>query len=740
MEKSSNATKMFFPYGVAYYRPPTPLQKYWEKDLRNIRESGLNMIRVSCFWSWIEKDEGRFDFTEFDLLSDLARKNGLKIIFTLYMVCSPEWIFEKYPDSKFVSANGIAIESDTTPDAAAGGYPGLCFDSDKVREKGEIFIREITKHYKNDETVLGFDIMHEPTEEPTHIYYPESWKERMFCYCPHSIERFRRWLEGKYGSLEGLNQNWQRRYSRWSQVQPPRAFGVYTDWLDWRSFAIDALEDELKWVAGIIRANDENRFTTCHHALWELSPPFIAASDMYKFSKTVDVYGASVYDVEKPSLVAASCDILRSFSKNGDFWIGETSGGSGPMFSFIGEKKKDIYAFAKEMSKDQIAKHIWGTIAHGAKGIVYWMWRPEIYTCETAAMGLTDREGNLTERVEAASQISNVINKETDLFIHGKSQRGEVAIMFSIDSFLQDGMISLFKTRGKEMKNLDSLINAYSVFWRENVALDFVSKEQVMLGALKKYKLLVMPYVNNVTSELGEKIREFVREGGTVFSDALCGYFTEGGWGCERAPGAGLDEVFNCNVVKYYMEDESEVMLQESKAAYLSAKGRIAGKNIREILEVYEGGKIVGKYKDGAPTAVLGKYGLGSALYIGTQIFLKPENTELSGMYALVKGLLRIAGVQPRFKVNGRKKETGVEVRILVRGSEGLLFVVNHRETAENVKITAKGLGKIDGLFDLIKGEKLKFKQAANSLTIDLRLTALEVRVFKVKGAADISA
>jgi beta-galactosidase len=73
----------FYPYGVSYYRPPTPVREHWDKDLANIASCGMNTIRVSAFWSRIEKTEGNYSFTEFDAICEAAAAHGLKVLMTL---------------------------------------------------------------------------------------------------------------------------------------------------------------------------------------------------------------------------------------------------------------------------------------------------------------------------------------------------------------------------------------------------------------------------------------------------------------------------------------------------------------------------------------------------------------------------------------------------------------------------------------------------------------------------------
>ena len=41
----------FFPYGVQYYRQPTPLPSEWKEDLKNIKDAGYTHIQLRPQWT-----------------------------------------------------------------------------------------------------------------------------------------------------------------------------------------------------------------------------------------------------------------------------------------------------------------------------------------------------------------------------------------------------------------------------------------------------------------------------------------------------------------------------------------------------------------------------------------------------------------------------------------------------------------------------------------------------------------
>ncbi|HEY6555397.1 MAG TPA: beta-galactosidase, partial [Vicinamibacteria bacterium] len=62
-----------------------------------------------------------------------------------------------------------------------------------------------------------------------------------FCFGPHTLSNFRRWLREQYGSLEALNRTWQSAFADWDSVVPAtteeaRKTGVFPPWADHRTY------------------------------------------------------------------------------------------------------------------------------------------------------------------------------------------------------------------------------------------------------------------------------------------------------------------------------------------------------------------------------------------------------------------------------------------------------------------------------------------------------------------------
>src|SRR5438477_46594 len=77
------------------------------------------------------------------------------------------------------------------------------------------FFQEVARHAEKGKAFYGWDLWSEPAAlNWAQVGYKS---EPMFCYCPASMERFRDWLQMKYGTLEKLNVAWHRTFTDWKQ-------------------------------------------------------------------------------------------------------------------------------------------------------------------------------------------------------------------------------------------------------------------------------------------------------------------------------------------------------------------------------------------------------------------------------------------------------------------------------------------------------------------------------------------
>ena len=92
--------------GVQYYRAPFPEMEYWKEDIKNVRNAGLNTLQLWVLWGWVESAPGKFDFSDYDRLVELADKNGLQVVLSSIAEIQPMWIHREVPGSEMIDRFG----------------------------------------------------------------------------------------------------------------------------------------------------------------------------------------------------------------------------------------------------------------------------------------------------------------------------------------------------------------------------------------------------------------------------------------------------------------------------------------------------------------------------------------------------------------------------------------------------------------------------------------------------------
>ena len=209
----ADKTKGFFPVSVWYpggkARAPmletvTPQSReVWKKDIDQIKRLGFNSVRTWIEWTACEKAEGQYDFSALELLADLAGEAGLRVLVQVYIDSAPDWVGARHPDSKFVSSNGVAVESQAAP--------GFCFDHASVQDRILRFFKAAARAVKDKPALYGWDLWSEPhIINWAEVYYVGDLSSVQFCYCHSTQTRFREWLKKKYVTIDALNKAWYR--------------------------------------------------------------------------------------------------------------------------------------------------------------------------------------------------------------------------------------------------------------------------------------------------------------------------------------------------------------------------------------------------------------------------------------------------------------------------------------------------------------------------------------------------
>ena len=704
-------------------------KEIWRKDIRAIKDLGFNTVRTWIDWASGEPAEGKYDFETLDVLMELAGEEGLKVVLQVYMDSAPQWVGRKYPDSLFVSSNGQAIQPESSP--------GYCRDHPGVRAVDSAFYTALAERTRRHPAFLGWDLWSEPHvinwANPTWIPNPE------FCFCPNTVGRFRRWLQTKYGSIEKLNTAWYRRFNGWDEVQPSRMSTIlsYTDYIDWKSFIVSKLGEDLRDRYDAVKKVAPTTIVTSHAAgvgLFASPHHWEGQSDDWRMAREVDFYGTSFYPKHSAFVDrdvqwrAALLDFTRSFGYDegrDGFWVGELQGGFGTIAVNV----------SPTVTAEDVAVWTWTALSRGAKGINYYAWYPMNSGYESGGFGLNHLDGSITERAQSAGAISRIVGRNQSLFLDARPPRAEVAVIYNPLAHFVGGRQRAAAYGGPQGEVVgierDSLLGPHRALFSRNVPLDYVHINHVSPDKLRQYKLVIFPYPLMIPEQSVKVLTDYVREGGTLVAEARLAWNNERGYASDRIPGLGLAEVMGCRESAIATAPNGRTTIRWSTADLpgLSPGTVLPARWYKEALEpTSPRARVVAEFEDGSAAAVMSTYGKGRTLMLGSYVSAAAQSTPTGDAERFFGGLLEWAGVSLPVRVTGSQ----VEARHLESGRDALLFLFNHAKDAARSEVWLQRSQGTYKALDLVSGRDVPLRNLTDGVSVSVALTPAAVHVLRI--------
>jgi beta-galactosidase GanA len=589
-------------FGTQYYRPPFPERRTWESDLELIAASGFNTVKLWAVWSWIELKEGTYYFDDLDELMALCARRSLQTVINLIPEGAPYWLERVHPDGRYASNEGTSLSFSGAANLPSGGWPGLCRDKPEVGALADRFLREVAGRYGSDPTLIAFDVWNEPHLDPSFDY-----PDKLFCYCSYSLQKFVVWLQQKYGNLDALNQAWYRAYASWEDVSAPVRFGTYPDMIDWRWFW---LENHAGWLQE--RVNAVKQAAPGQVAMTHV--PFsgylggtgkgglgATLTDEFLLAKKVDRFGLTSFPkwLMQNDFVQhlMNVELVAAAAGDKEFWQSELQSGGG-LWAGLGNSVA---------TPEEIRLWNWNSLAGGAKGILYWQWRPEPSGLEAPGFGLTHLDGTPSERTFAASAIARRLTTEERL--------REATLVPALNGIYvtRTAALFMFAASRSDFLYASSLYGAYRAFFEKGIPVRFLHGDNLCQAYASGLRMLYVPAALALSHQEQHELAEFVLSGGTLVIEAATALFDH--TGTIQPSTRLLEEIAGLGGQIVEAHDRVAVKWASSD----NSSDQFFGVNYKQSFRSLESDvQVLARFTSGEPGVCLRAMGKGRIVWVGT--------------------------------------------------------------------------------------------------------------------------
>lgn len=670
-----------------YYRPPFPDRKYWKDDLDLMKKSGLNALQLWALWGWIEPEPGIFRFDDYDDLFEEARIRGLNIIISSLGEIQPYWIHREIPDSYMIDHMGNRVISSNRGECNHGLTPGGCTDNPEVLRRMGIFLAKLAERYKDHESFIGWDCWNELR-----------WNinaDNLVCFCPHTLNAFREWLKEKYGGLEGLNDAWKRRYCSFDYVMPGKLPNrPYTEMMEFEAFIQARAAKHMKFRYDIIKRIDPSHIISAHGAAPSMQMPgnkehhAMNRGNDWDLADNLDGIGCSHFPFWRGKISDADYGVrveaIRSAAQGKTVWVSELQGGSA---------RSGFSVFPSVRAKPQ-QRWVWNGFGRGAKAVIFWCWRDEVFTSEASGFGLIGMDGFAEERLIAMKETGDFLRKHEKLLDGYKPDNATIGVMFNPDTYNLE-----WAQDGCSIRSMQSLVGYLTALERINIPYDVLESGHLDIN-LDNYKLIMMPFPLVVPPAAAEKLEQFVKNGGTLLVEGECdAYSTQGFY---KYPGAERDFATALGI-KYigrrHIEDETSCFELNLEGNNFKLKPSVflsplnigeSSKGEVQPLSYDEAGNVL---------AACEKVGDGTLYSIGTFIGAKYYQGAYADFENFVRKIVKLSGYTYEIKVEASKM---IQWRTGISGNTRLMFLINTDDGINKVKVFIPGM--CDIITDMRKG------------------------------------
>lgn len=651
------------------YNPEQWPEEIWEEDMRMLKLAHIDILTLNVFnWAMLQPDEDTYDFSKLDKIMGMVRENGFKVFMATSTGAHPAWMARKHPDILRKQANGVCRKY--------GRRHNACPNSPTYRKYAAALTEQIACRYGAYNNIVAWHVSNEYGG---------------ICYCDNCEKKFREWVKEKYKTIDEVNRAWNMNFWShtlydWDDIVAPSLIteefeddGLRTTFqgisLDYARFNSDSMLECYKMEKEILN------IITPHIPVTTNFMGMFKPLDYQKWSKELDFAGWDNYPEynDEPAEIAMRHDLMRGLKQGKPFALLEQTPSVNNWHAVCKLKRPGIM-------------RLWSyqAVAHGADTIMFFQMRRSLGACEKFHGAVIDHVGHEDTRIfrEIKALGAELEDKIRDLTLMSRMD-SQIAILFDWDNW----WASEFSAGpNRAIHYPEEVKQYYKALYNLHHSVDMVSVED----DLSVYQLVIAPLLYMCKSGFDEKVREYVRNGGTFLTTYFSGYVDEhdlvvtGGY-----PGKLRD------VLGIWVEEIDALPEEESNSFDYKEKRRPACLAC-DVMHLKGAQKICSYHADfyqGMPVITKNQYGRGKAYYVGTRSDESFYREFLSDICEELK-IKSLVQAPEGIEATMRKNEKGK-----------FLFLLNHTKETLSVELEKGGTNILtDDHYE--KGASLTLKEA----------------------------
>lgn len=643
------------------YNPEQWPEETWEEDMRLLKLAHIDVVTLNVFsWASLQPNEDTYCFEKLDKIMEMVRKHGLQVCLATSTGAHPAWMARKYPDILRTEFNGMKRKF--------GGRHNSCPNSPSYRKYSVNLAKKLAERYQDYENIVAWHISNEYGGE---------------CYCENCEKAFREWLKNRYKTIDELNRAWNNSFwghtmYDWEDVVLPNMLSEHFESdrtmfqgisLDYRRFNSDSILECCKLEYDALKAvTPDIPITTNMMGTYK-------ALDYQKWAKELDFVSWDNYPSNDDSIasIALRHDLMRGIKQGKPFALMEQTPSVTNWLPYNALKRPGVM-------------RLWSyqAVAHGADTVMFFQMKRSIGACEKYHGAVIDHVGNENTRVFREVSVLGAELETVGDRILGARTPAKAAIYFDWDNWWA---IEYSAGPSVRLHYVDEILKYYTAFNSLNIPVDFIGAED----DLSAYNVVIAPVMYMVKDGYDEKIRNFVKDGGSFLTTFFSGYVdqndlvTIGGYPGklrdilgiwveeEDALPEGVTNSFVYNGITYPAELVCDLLHTETAVSYCG----------------YES-----DFYKGMPVITENNFGKGNAYYVAAA-------SDESFYEKFLMDICEKAGVEPVMDT-----PKGVEATLRENKNGTFLFLLNHTDTEQSVKLVTGGTDVIRNV-DYTDGDRV---------------------------------